>query len=76
WQITHRTSNGALLRLDLTDGTSRFGIDLPRRAPEAQGVVPGARVNLRPEAGTIFPGPRTLPPQAAATEFPRKEKSL
>ncbi|WGR59472.1 sulfate/molybdate ABC transporter ATP-binding protein [Paracoccus ferrooxidans] len=76
WQVAHRTSNGALLRLELTDGTGQFGIDLPRRAPEAQGLVPGARVNLRPEAGTIFPGPRALASQAATAVFPRKEKSL
>ncbi|SFY32664.1 sulfate transport system ATP-binding protein [Paracoccus pantotrophus] len=76
WQVAHRTSNGALLRLELTDGTGQFGIDLPRRAPEAQGLVPGARVNLRPEAGTIFPGPRALASQAATAAFPRKEKSL
>ncbi|WP_323032726.1 sulfate/molybdate ABC transporter ATP-binding protein [Paracoccus sp. (in: a-proteobacteria)] len=77
WQITHRTSNGALLRLDLTDGAGHFGIDLPRRAPEAQGLAPGGRVNLRPEAGAIFPGSRAAS-QSHPTpiEFPRKEISL
>ena len=76
WQIAHRASNGALLRLELASGAHRFGIDLSRRAPEAQGLVPGTRVNLRAEAGAIFPGPRPAAAQAAAPQFPRKEKSL
>lgn len=75
WQVTRCTSNGAILRIDLTDGTSQIPVDLPRRAPEAQGLCKGARVHLRPEAGALFPQGREARP-ATPTEFPRKEKSL
>lgn len=67
WHITRRASNGALLRLDLSDGTSGIGIDLPRRHPGAEALVPGAAVILRPEAGAIFPAPRAQTTTAAQT---------
>lgn len=75
WQVTRCTSNGAILRIDLTDGTSQIPVDLPRRAPEAQGLCKGARVHLRPDAGALFSQGREARP-ATPTEFPRKEKSL
>ena len=74
WQVARLTSNGAVLRIDLTDGATQVGVDLPRRAPQAQGLDKGARVTLRAEAGAIFPtGRETLAP--VATEFPLMEKA-
>ena len=77
WRVTHCASNGAILRIDLSDGTTTIPVDLPRRAAEAKGLATGTPVILRPEAGAIF-SDRLAPivaesPQAA---FPRKEKSL
>lgn len=75
WQVVRCTSNGAILRIDLTDGTRQIPVDLPRRAPEAQGLCKGTRVHLRPEAGALFPQGREARP-ATSVEFPRKEKTL
>ncbi len=74
WQVTRLTSNGAILRLDLSDGRMQIPIDLPRRAPAAQGLCRGVHVHLRPEAGAIFSNGRSTSP--AVTTFPRKEISL
>ncbi|MDS9467882.1 sulfate/molybdate ABC transporter ATP-binding protein [Paracoccus sp. MBLB3053] len=76
WQIIRCASNGALLRIELTDGKSTIPVDLPRRAPEANGLAAGTRINLRPEAGALFSGPRATQPQGQTIEFPRKEKTL
>ncbi|SMO52314.1 sulfate/molybdate ABC transporter ATP-binding protein [Paracoccus laeviglucosivorans] len=76
FQISRAASNGAILRLELTDGTLSLPVDLPRRAPEAQGLTSGTRVTLRPEAGAIFSGGRDAPAPRTVTEFPRKEQSL
>ncbi|WP_134679946.1 sulfate/molybdate ABC transporter ATP-binding protein [Paracoccus ravus] len=76
WEVSRCTSNGAILRLELSDGSQTIPVDLPRRAPEAKGLEQGTRVLLRPEAAAIFPGPRAAQMQAQPIEFPRKEKSL
>ncbi|WP_323717152.1 sulfate/molybdate ABC transporter ATP-binding protein [Paracoccus aminovorans] len=75
WQVARLTSNGALLRLDLDDETAQIPVDLPRRAPEAQGLCKGARVNLRAEAGTLFPAARDAAAVAPTPAFPRKEQT-
>ncbi|MTH63656.1 sulfate/molybdate ABC transporter ATP-binding protein [Paracoccus shanxieyensis] len=74
FHVSRCTSNGAILRLDLTDGQTTLPLDLPRRAPEAKGLTSGTRVALRVEAGAIFSNGRE--PARPVTEFPRKEKSL
>ncbi|MTH78878.1 sulfate/molybdate ABC transporter ATP-binding protein [Paracoccus aestuariivivens] len=76
WQVSRCASNGAILRLELTDGAQTIPVDLPRRAPEAKGLERGVHVTLRPEAAAIFSGPRQMQTQAQTTEFARKEKSL
>ncbi|MBD9529443.1 sulfate/molybdate ABC transporter ATP-binding protein [Paracoccus sp. PAR01] len=75
WRVSRCTSNGAILRLELTDGAQTIPVDLPRRALEAKGLERGARVILRPETAAIFPGPRPSQAASAATELPRKEKA-
>lgn len=75
WQVTRCASNGAILRIELSDGATRIPVDLPRRAPEAQGLGKGVRVTLRPEAGALFSEGRE-PAPTPITTFPRQEKSL
>ncbi|MGA0616883.1 sulfate/molybdate ABC transporter ATP-binding protein [Paracoccus sp. KR1-242] len=77
WQVVRCASNGAVLRIELSDDAATLHVDLPRRAPEAQGLAVGTRANLRPEAGAIFSDRRApVPVQSRQQEFPRKEKSL
>ncbi|WP_347268928.1 sulfate/molybdate ABC transporter ATP-binding protein [Paracoccus sp. (in: a-proteobacteria)] len=76
WRIARLSSNGAVLRLEIGDGTTAIAVDLPRRAPEAQGLHPGSRVSLRAEAGAIFADPRRAPAPAHAIDIPLKEKAL
>lgn len=76
WQVKRCDSNGAILRIDLSDGETDIPVDLPRRAPEAAGLARGTRVNLRAEAGAIFSAPRAGTAPHATPEFPRKEKAL
>jgi len=77
WRVTHCASNGAILRLDLSDGATTIPVDLPRRAAEAKGLATGTPVILLPEAGAIF-SDRLAPALAENRQaaFPRKEKSL
>ncbi|HRM74935.1 MAG TPA: sulfate ABC transporter ATP-binding protein, partial [Paracoccus sp. (in: a-proteobacteria)] len=81
WRVARCDSNGAILRIDLSDGTTTIPVDLPRRAPEARALTRGASVHLRPEAGALFTAPRgtlsEIPAAApaAATEYP-KEKAV
>jgi sulfate/thiosulfate transport system ATP-binding protein len=76
WEIVSRTSNGAHLRLVLRhkDGFEADA-DVPRRAVQAKGLLPGTRVSLRIEAGTIFPGDRPAIPATTVSEptSPRQE---
>jgi sulfate/thiosulfate transport system ATP-binding protein len=61
WRVASRISTGAELRLVLARADGReIPADLPRRAPGADALQPGAGVCLRIEAGAIFPddGPR------------------
>lgn len=76
WQVTRCTSNGAILRIDLSDGATQIPVDLPRRAPEAKGLAKGARVTLRAEAGALFQGGTPASAAAPLAAFPRKETSL
>lgn len=55
WTIASVTSTGSALRPDLRKGDQELTLDLPRRSPAAKGLTPGAKVHLRPEAGTVFP---------------------
>ncbi|AYF01003.1 sulfate ABC transporter ATP-binding protein [Paracoccus yeei] len=75
WQVARCTSNGAVLRIDLTDGHRQIPVDLPRRAPEARGLCKGTCVTLRAEAGAIFSAGRDEPAVSVAP-FPRKENRL
>ena len=75
WRVQRCDSNGAILRIDLSDGTNTIPVDLPRRAPEARALERGARVHLRPEAGALFAAPRGTQTQPAAVEYP-KEKAV
>jgi sulfate transport system ATP-binding protein len=59
WRIAARASNGAHLRLLLRH--SELGeaeADVPRRAVQAEALVPDAPVRLKIEAGTLFPADR------------------
>ena len=76
WQVTRCDSNGAVLRIDLSDGAATIPVDLPRRAPEARALSRGTRTHLRAEAGAIFPSPRGPVTATDATSQPLKEKAL
>ncbi len=76
WRVASRTSTGAELRLVLAGADGReIAADLPRRAPEAEGLVPGTAVRLRIEAGPIFPdeGAMRRPPVHPFQEHALKE---
>ena len=74
WTVETVASTGATLRIALKDGAgNRVETVLPRRAPEAAGLTPGTRTHLRPEAGSVFPGPRPATTPAPAAQAPAKE---
>ena len=76
WQVARCDSNGAVLRIDLTDGTTTIPADLPRRAPEARALERGTRTHLRAEAGALFAAPRgAIAAPAAPAEY-LKEKAV
>ncbi|MDO9637049.1 MAG: sulfate/molybdate ABC transporter ATP-binding protein [Pseudotabrizicola sp.] len=68
WTLTHKASNGAMIRARLrhTDGTE-IPVDLPRHS--APDLFPGTAFRLRPLTGAVFPldgvaqngAPRPLP---------------
>ncbi|MBV0891126.1 sulfate ABC transporter ATP-binding protein [Paracoccus sp. Z118] len=56
WSVSSVTNTGSQLRLILSDASgTEIPADLRRRSPGAQGLTPGVRVHLRPEAGSVFP---------------------
>ena len=58
WRVNQITSTGPTIRAQLGDqGDQQIEAALPRRAPEARALHSGARVLLRPEAGSVFAGP-------------------
>ena len=59
WRIAARASNGAHLRLLLRHlDLGEAEADVPRRAVQAEALVPDAPVRLKIEAGTLFPADR------------------
>jgi sulfate transport system ATP-binding protein len=78
WRIVSRVSNGANLRLVLgrADGATAEA-DIPRRAVQADALVPGTQARLRVEAGTVFPARRdaTPSPKPAESKSPKLESS-
>ena len=56
WTVASISNTGSQLRLVLADASgAEVPADLRRRHPAAQGLSPGARVHLRPEAASVFP---------------------
>jgi sulfate/thiosulfate transport system ATP-binding protein len=56
WRIASRMSNGAHLRLVVSQPNGpEVEADIPRRAPQADALTPGASVRLAIAHGTIFP---------------------
>ena len=67
WEVISITSTGVQLRLVLRDPTGReIPAELQRRASEAKALSVGAKVHLRPEAGTVFSEPRGSSPVQSA----------
>jgi sulfate transport system ATP-binding protein len=75
WRIASRMSNGAHLRLVLAQpGGPEVEADLPRRAPQAEALTPGASVRLAIAHGTIFPTDARAKPAPAPA--PRQSLKL
>lgn len=75
WQVDRLTSTGTVLRVALSsDMGGSVEAVLPRRAPQARELAPGARVHLRPEAGALFTIPRDAAPTATGSSAPRLAK--
>lgn len=61
WRIASRASTGAQLRLVLRHpDLGEVEADVPRRAVNAEALVPGAAVRLKIEAGTLFASDRRV----------------
>lgn len=72
FRVTDRASSGELLRLQVQDAQGlAFEVEIPRR--HAPAITAGQRVDLRVEAGRIFPAARAAQQQAATPKNALKE---